>query len=108
MTFAPELLIGFLPFWIVNYGLALVAWSCIARFGMQSFMAPDSPNYIWRAFRFLTDWWLALVRAVTPLYVSPVFHPLIGALWAFGIRFAATLAMFALGLAPRLSQMQPG
>ncbi len=26
----PDFFWGYLPFWIVNYGLSLVAWACIA------------------------------------------------------------------------------
>jgi hypothetical protein len=108
MSFTPDLLVGYLPFWIVNYGLALMAWSCVARFTMQAFMAPDSPNYIWRAFRFLSAPGVAVARFLTPLYVVALWWPLLGAVWVFGIRFAASLAMLVAGWAPRLSTMQGG
>lgn len=100
--------LSYLPFWIVVYGLAVIAWTCIGRFLLSPIGRHDPRNGIWRAFLFLTDWWLVAVRFVTPLYITPAFHPLIAALWAFGIRFVATLVLFRLGLAPRLSQMQPG
>jgi hypothetical protein len=108
MTDQSHHILGFLPFWIGLYGLAVLAWTCLGRFTMQVFMAPDSPNYIWRFFRRLTDWWIGVVRVLTPLYVAPVWLPLLAALWAFGLRFVFVLTMFALGLAPRLSQLQPG
>jgi hypothetical protein len=108
MSFTPDLLVGFLPFWIVNYGLALVAWSCLARFTMQAFMAPDSPNYIWRAFRFLSSPGVALARLLTPRYVVALWWPLLGAVWVFGLRFVASLLMLMAGWAPRLSTMQGG
>lgn len=108
MQFSPELIVGYLPFWIVNYGLALIAWSCVARFGMQAFMAPDSPNYIWRGFRLLSAPGVAAARLLTPRYVVAQWWPLLGALWVFATRFALSFAMLAAGMAPRLSTMQPG
>lgn len=104
----PHHILGFLPFWVGIYGLAVLAWTSLGRFVLQAMVAPDSRNYIWRGFRFLTDWWIAAVRAITPLYILPVFLPLIAAFWAFVLRYAFALAMFALGLAPRLSTMQGG
>jgi hypothetical protein len=104
----PHHIFGFIPFWLGVYGLAVIAWTCVGRFVLQALVAHDSRNYIWRFFRFLTDWWVGAVRFITPLYVAPVFLPLIAAFWAFGVRYAFALAMFALGLAPRLSTMQGG
>lgn len=104
----PHFILSFLPFWAVVYGFAVIAWTCIGRFLLAPFAARNPGNYIWRAFCALTDWWLAIVRTVTPLYILPAFHPLLGALWAFGLRFVLALAMLALGLAPRVSQMQGG
>jgi hypothetical protein len=108
MTDQPHYILGFLPFWTGVYGLAILAWTCIGRFAMQVFIAPDSPNYIWRFFRLVTDWWIAAIRFVTPLYVAAIWLPLLAALWAFGLRFTFALTMFAWGLAPRLSQLQGG
>lgn len=108
MESQPHFILSFLPFWIVTYGLAVVAWTSLGRFLLQAMVAPDSRNYIWRGFRILTDWWVAAVRFVTPLYVAPFLLPLIAAFWAFALRYAFAIGMFATGLAPRLSTMQPG
>ncbi|WP_144299371.1 YggT family protein [Elioraea rosea] len=108
MTSEPHFILSYLPFWVVTYGLAVLAWTSAGRFLLQVMVAPDSRNYIWRGFRFLTDWWLAAIRFVTPLYVLPFYLPLVAAFWAFLLRYIATLAMFAMGLAPRLSTMQGG
>ncbi len=104
----PHLVFSFLPFWIGTYGLAVIAWTSLGRFVLQVMVAPDSRNYIWRGFRFLTDWWFAAVRFVTPLYILPVFMPLVAAFWAFALRYVFSLTMFAMGFAPRLSTMQGG
>jgi hypothetical protein len=108
MRFEASLIIGYLPFWIANYGLALVAWSCLACFSMQVFMAPDSRNYIWRGFRLVSAPGMWVARLLSPAYIVPAWWPLVGALWVFAIRFAVSFAMLASGLAPRLSTMQPG
>jgi hypothetical protein len=104
----PDFFWSFLPFWVGVYGLAVIAWTSLGRFLLQVMVAPGSTNYIWRGFRLLTDWWLAAMRVITPVYVPALFLPLIGAFWAFLLRYAFALLMFSLGLAPRLSTMQGG
>jgi hypothetical protein len=96
---------GHLPFWFFNYTLALLAWACIGRFMMSVFIAPASPNYIWRGFRLLTDWAVAAARRLVPSYVRPQFLPLIACCWLFAIRWTVGLSMIGAGLAP---QHHPG
>ncbi len=98
-----DFLLGHLPFWAANYGLALVAWACLARFAMQPFFRPDSPNYIWRGFRFLTGWAVAAARRAVPSYVTATFLPLIAAFWLFGLRLVLGLIMLSAGWAPRIT-----
>jgi hypothetical protein len=92
-----------LPFWIVMYSLALTAWACIARFMMQAFLPPDSPNYIWRGFRLLTDWAVWLARRAIPTYVGALFLPLVAACWLFGLRLVLGILMLAAGLGPSIT-----
>jgi hypothetical protein len=94
---------GYLPFWVVTYGLALAGWACLGRFLMQAFTPEDSPNYIWRGFRLLTGWAIAAARRLVPSYVTPPFLPLVAAFWLFALRFAIGFAMLAAGLAPRIT-----
>ncbi|MBY0336288.1 MAG: YggT family protein [Acetobacteraceae bacterium] len=94
---------GHLPFWIVNYTLALVAWACLGRFMMSAFIAPDSPNYIWRGFRLLTDWAVATARVLVPSFVTPMFLPLVAFCWLFAIRWVVGLSFIGAGLAPRIT-----
>jgi YggT family protein len=108
MQQTPHFILSFLPFWIGTYLLAVLAWTCLGRFLLQAMVAPGSRNYIWRGFRFLTDWWIIAVAFITPRVIAPLFLPLIAAFWAFGLRYAFALTMFALGLAPRLSTLQGG
>ena len=98
----PHLFWGYLPFWLWTYGLAVVAWTCIGRFLLGFIVPPDSPNYIWRWFRRLTDWAVALVGLITPRYVDQRYAPLVTTYWFFLIRYASWPVFAALGLAPRL------
>lgn len=98
-----DFIFGYLPFWIVTYLLALTAWACLGRFLMQVMVPPDSPNYIWRGFRFLTDWAVWTARRVVPSYVAPPFLPLVAACWLFGLRLVFGILMVSAGMAPRLT-----
>jgi fucose permease len=100
----PDQLWSFLPFWIVNYGLAIVVWSCIGRFLLSWAVPAIQPqNYIWRAFVALTEWSVRLAAFITPRYVRPIYLPLIAAFWLYWFaRPAAFVAFVQLGLAPRL------
>lgn len=92
-----------LPFWILMYLLALTAWACLGRFLMQVFVPEDSPNYIWRGFRLLTDWAVWCARRLVPSYVTRRFLPLVAACWLFGLRLVAGILLVAAGLAPRIA-----
>jgi len=92
-----------LLFWVVMYALALTAWACIGRFMMGAFIAPDSPNYIWRGFRLLTDWAVWCARRMIPSYVDGRFLPLVAACWLFGIRLVAGVLLVGFGMAPSIT-----
>jgi hypothetical protein len=96
-----------LPFWIVTYLLALTAWGCLARFAMQFFFHPDHPNYIWRGFRMLTGWAVAVARVAVPSYVAGGALPLVAACWLFGLRLVFGIAMISAGLAPSVQAPAP-
>jgi len=98
-----EFVLGYLPFWVVNYALSLVAWACIGRLLMSAFLPPDSPNYIWRGFRMLTDWAVGTARLMVPSYVRPIFLPLVAFCWLMALRWAVGLFMIGSGMAPRLT-----
>lgn len=98
----PHFITGHLPFWIGTYVLAALGWTCIGRFGLQFVMGPDNPNYIWRAFRRLTDWLMAVAARLVPSFVPPVFLPLVAAFWLWLLRLGFGIAMLAAGLAPRV------
>ena len=72
-------ILGYLPFWLVTYFLALTAWGCLGRFMMQFFMTPANSNYIWRGFQMLTGWAVWTAERLVPSYVAPHFLPLVAA-----------------------------
>jgi hypothetical protein len=92
-----------LPFWVVTYTLALTGWACLARFMMQAIVPHDSPNYIWRGFRLLTDWAVWCARRLIPSYVDGRFLPLVAACWLFGIRLVLGVLLVGMGLAPSIT-----
>jgi hypothetical protein len=100
---ADDFLLSHLPFWIVTYVLALAGWVCIGRFMMQFLVAPDSTNYIWRSFRALSAWPVAMARLMVPTYAHGLFLPLVAAFWLFILRMGFGIAMLAAGLAPRIT-----
>ena len=60
-----------------NYVLALLFWTLIGRFVFAIFLPADSPNYIYRWFRRLTDWLMRPVAFITPSIVPPGAGPCI-------------------------------
>jgi hypothetical protein len=98
-----EFVTGHLPFWAVNYSLALLAWACVGRFLMAAFLAEGSANYIWRGFRALTDWSVRAASFLVPTYVQPRFLPLVAFCWLMALRWAVGLSFIGAGLAPRIA-----
>jgi hypothetical protein len=94
---------GYLPFWIINYGLAMLAWTCIGRFMLSAFVGEGSRNYIWRAFVALSALPIGLARLITPLAIGGRALPLVAAFWLFLLRIVAFLVLFHAGLVPRIS-----
>ncbi|MBL8806312.1 MAG: YggT family protein [Rhodospirillales bacterium] len=93
--------LNYLPFWVVNYGLAIVLWSCLGRFLLAFFVPSMQPtNYIWRCFVALTDWAVRATAVVTPSFVPALLLPPIAAFWIFHLRLVAFLVMWRWGLVP--------
>lgn len=95
---------GYLPFWILNYGLAIVVWTCVGRFLLGFFMPAVQPqNYIWRAFVNLTEIPVRLVAFITPSIVRPVWLPLVTAIWFYYLRIAVFIVLANAGMVPRIA-----
>jgi hypothetical protein len=101
----PDFFWGYLPFWAVNYGLALAGWACVGRW-MLSFIVPglQPNNYIWRSFVWLTEWAVRTARLITPASLGPRWMPLVASFWIFWLRIAAYAAMAAAGLTPHVGK----
>lgn len=96
--------LSYLPFWIVNYGLAIVLWSCVGRFMLAFFVPSMQPtNYIWRCFVVLTEWAVRATGAITPSFVPPFLLAPIAAFWVFHLRVVAFLAMWQADMVPTLA-----
>jgi hypothetical protein len=86
-----------------NYALAVLFWTLIGRFMFEMFLPPDSPNYIYRWFRRLTDWLIRLVAFITPSIVPALALAPIAAFWVAMARVAFFIALHAAGLTPRIA-----
>jgi hypothetical protein len=103
----PEQTIPFWPYWyfhLPNLVMAALIYTLIGRFILGMFVAPDWNNYIWRAFVWITDPVVGVVRFVTPLVIATPLVLVFGALWLMLLRVVFFLAMVRLGLAPVASQ----
>lgn len=95
---------SYLYFHLPNYALALLFWTLIGRFMFALFLPPDSPNYIFRWFRRLTDWLMPAVRYITPSIVPAIVLSPIAAFWVAIARVVFFMALYAAGLTPRVAQ----
>ncbi len=85
-----------------NYAFSVLFWTLVGRFMFAVFLPPDSPNYIYRWFRRLTDWLMGPVNFVTHPIMPAVVLPLVAAFWVAVARVAFFMAMYAAGLTPRV------
>jgi YggT family protein len=85
-----------------NYAFAVLFWTLVGRFMFGLFLRPDSPNYIYRWFRRLTDWLMRPVDVITHTMIPRVLLPMVAAFWVALARVAFFMAIYAAGLAPRL------
>ena len=87
-------------FHLGNYALAVIFWTLIGRFMLAFFLPPDSPNYIFRWFRRLTNWLMGPVAFITPSIMPPVVLPLVAAFWVAIARVAFFIVLHTAGLTP--------
>ncbi len=90
-------------FHLPNYAFALLFWTLIGRFMFALFLRPDSPNYIYRWFRRLTDWLIRPVAFITPAIVPPLALSPIAAFWVAIARVVFFVVLHAAGLTPRIA-----
>lgn len=91
-------------FHLPNYALSVLFWTLIGRFMFALFLPPDSPNYIYRWFRRLTEWVMRPVAFITPSIMPRLAHAPIAAFWVSMLRVAFFVVLYAAGLTPRMAQ----
>lgn len=74
-----------------NYVLAALMYTLVGRFLLALFVAPDSRNYIMRAFVRLTDPVLAVTGVVTPRVVPLMLALIFAVFWLFLARVILTI-----------------
>ncbi|HSV28974.1 MAG TPA: hypothetical protein VLL76_05430 [Candidatus Omnitrophota bacterium] len=99
-----DFVFGYLPFWIVTYGTAVVAWSCVGRFLLEMIVPPQSSNYILKWFQRLTNWAIRLTKLVTPAFFHTRYLPLITFYWTYVVRFVLTTWLLTQGMVPAITQ----
>ena len=68
---------------------------------LSFFLPPDSPNYIYRSFRWLTEWIYRPVAWLTPSAIPPVLIAPVTAFWVAALRVLLFMVLYQLGLTPR-------
>ena len=80
-------------FHLPNYVLAVLMYTLLGRLVLAFFFSQDSGNYIWRAFRRLTDPVIRAVAVITPAAVPPQILVIFSFLWVLIVRQAFRLFM---------------
>lgn len=84
-----------------NLILAALMYTLLGRVLLGLFVAPESPNYIWRFFCRVTDPIVAAVAAVTPKSAVPVVVWLFGVVWLFWLRVGLLYLFLLMGAVSR-------
>jgi YggT family protein len=90
----------YLHFHLPNYVLSALIYTMFGRFLLGFFVPPNKPNYIYRWFCRLTDWFVRPVAFITPRAMPAVFLPPVAAFWLIMIRLVFFAAMHATGQLP--------
>ena len=88
-------------FHLPNYFLSLVFYCLFGRFFLGFFLPPNSPNYIYRSFRWLTEWICRPVAFITPSALPPVLIPPVAAFWVAAMRVVFFMVLYQFELTPR-------
>lgn len=87
-------------FHIPNFALAAVMYTMLGRLALGLVAPEDWNNYIWRAFKKITDPILTVVRFVTPRVLGKPVVMVFSVLWIMLIRIVYLAALMGVGLAP--------
>lgn len=95
---------SYLYFHLPNYAFSVLFWTLVGRFMLALFLPPDSPNFIFRWFRRLTNWVMVPVAFITPSSVPPLALAPVAAFWVAVARVVFFVVMHSAGLTPRAVQ----
>lgn len=87
-------------FHLPNFVLAALMYTMLGRFVLSFIFEPESTNYIWRAFVWLTEPVLRAVRFVTPLAVPHMLVLLFASVWLLAARVALLILFASVGQMP--------
>jgi uncharacterized protein YggT (Ycf19 family) len=87
-------------FHIPNFVLAALVYTLIGRFALSFFVPEDWDNYIWRAFRRLTDPVVIVASLGTPAVVPHRVILMFAVLWLMLARVLFALTLASVGLLP--------
>ena len=78
-----------MPLWIIaiDYGLGIIMWTLIGRFGMSIFMPDNSDFFFMRIFVKYTDPLISKFSIVTPNFLVERLRPLYVAWFFYMVRF---------------------
>ena len=87
-------------FHLPNFVLAAVMYTLIGRMVLGNFFAPESRNYIWRAFVRITDPAVNAARFLAPAMLPTIVVMIFAVLWLAVLRAALFIGLGNLGLLP--------
>lgn len=87
-------------FHIPNFILAALVYTLMGRLILGIFVPDSWDNYIWRAFKRLTDPVIALVRLVTPQVFPRIVVMIFTVLWLSVARVVLAVGLNAMGVLP--------
>jgi uncharacterized protein YggT (Ycf19 family) len=93
-------LVQYWYFHLPNFILAAVMYTLIGRIVLSFFVAPDWSNYIWRAFRRITDPAVRATRLITPAVLPELVVMIFAVLWLMLLRGALFIGLGNAGLLP--------
>lgn len=78
-----------IPLWaiLLDYGMGMIMWTLIGRFGLSIFLADDSNFFFMRVFVKYTNPLIKLFDRITPEFLLERLRPLYVAWFFFMVRF---------------------
>ncbi len=95
-----EILRGFWYYYLVYYFVYYFVALLLGRLALSLFVAPQSPNFVWRLLVLITDPLLRLTEPLTPRFLAGRGRPIEAAFWLIILLIAYWLVLYQFGLVP--------